>query len=268
MARYLGLMLSCILFSCLLISACGNACAQAALEVKGNLALADPLIGPLDSEPALLLAQKAIEEPVTATEKTGELGSSRQVEKSPAKAFLFSGMVPGSGELYVGAKRGYIFLGVEAVAWASSYFLRESGNKKEEEFEDFADRHWAFPAIGSEYNGSVYTAQRDSLMQYFYVHNKQHYYEDIGKQPFCMPGWDSTVNLESYLDMRDNSNWLLKNSNYAMMAAVVNHVVSAVDALRLARNYNASLGHGMKLNLKLKTNPHSMGIIMVASRKF
>jgi len=266
MARSLRLKLLCILFICLIVLAWRNACAQGALEVRGDLALANPLIGTIDAEPVLVLAQKAIEEPRESSEK--EEPSQTQIEKSPAKAFVFSFLAPGSGELYVGAKRGYIFLGVEAVAWASSYFLRESGNKKEDEFERFADQHWIFPEIGTDCNGSVYTAERDTMMREFYEHNKQHFYEDIGKQPFNLCGWDFSESLDSYLGMRDKSNWLLKNSNYAMMAALVNHVVSALDALRLARNYNANLGHGMKLNLKFKTSPHSAGVIVVASRKF
>lgn len=267
MAWSLRLKLCCALYVFLFISGCASAWASGALEAKGDLVLVDPLIGNLDSEPAVILAQKAIQEPVQGVEKKEP--TQTQSEKSPGKAFAFSFLAPGSGELYVGAKRGYIFLGVEAVAWASSYFLDKSGDKKQQEFQDFADQHWHFPAVGAiGPGGSVYTAERDSMMRGFYVHNQQHFYEDIGKQPFNMPGWDSTENLDTYLDMRDKSNWLLKNSDYAMMAAVINHVISAVDALRLARNYNASLGHGMRLNLKFKTNPHSTGVLVVASRKF
>jgi hypothetical protein len=274
MARSFGLKLLGFFFVCALILVCGlltcgTTWASGTLEVKGDLALSSPLIGPLDSQPSLLLAQKAIEEPTPTAKKEGEEPS--QTEKSQGKAFIFSALVPGSGELYVGAKRGYIFLGVEAVAWTSSYFFHKSGKQKEDEYLDFADNHWSFerlPPIGGTCSGSPYTADRDSLIRYFYEHNKQHFYEDIGKQPFYQCGWDSPQNLGSYLDMRDKSNWLLKNSDYAIMAALVNHVVSAIDALRLARNYNANLGHGMKLNLKLKTSPHSSGIILVASRKF
>jgi len=266
MAWSSGLRPVCLLIFGFFVVTCGNSPASAGLEARGELALADPLIQPLDSPPALILSQRAIEEPAQPPEKDQSLVAGS--EKSPGKAFVFSFLVPGTGEFYLDAHRGYIFLGVEAVAWASSYFLRESGNKKETEFEHFADQHWAFPVVGSVCNGSPYTAERDSLMREYYQHNKQHFYEDIGKQPFNLCGWDSPQNLGSYLDMRDKSNWLLKNSNYALMAAVVNHVISAVDALRLARNYNARLGYGVKLNLKFKTNPRAAGVMIVASRKF
>jgi len=220
----------------------------------------------------LLLAQKAIEEPARKTEKE-KPSEALETEKAPAKAFVFSLLIPGSGELYVGAKRGYIFLGVEAIAWTSSYFLRKSGQKKEDEYFDFADAHWSFAKLGQpgdscSWTGTRLTEDQLDMLVYFYGHNKQHFYEDIGKQPFYVCGWDSRTNLKTYLDMRDKSNWLLKNSNYAIMAAVVNHVISAVDALRLARNYNANLGHGVRLNFKLKTDPHSSGVVVVASRKF
>lgn len=273
MARSSGLKLLGFFFVCALIVACGSltrgkAWASGTLEVKGDLALSSPLIGTIDSETSLLLAQKAIEEPTPTVKKE----EPSQTEKSQGKAFIFSALAPGSGELYVGAKRGYIFLGVEAIALTSSYFLHKSGKQKEDEYLDFADNHWSFgrlPAVGdTTCNGSPYTKERDDMIRYFYEHNKQHFYEDIGKQPFYQCAWDSPENLGAYLDMRDKSNWFLKNSDYAIMAALVNHVISAIDALRLARNYNANLGHGMKLNLKLKTSPHSSGIILVASRKF
>ena len=271
MARSPGCSVPWVFTACLLMLAFGIASGQDALNVKGELALTAPLGGPLDTRPVLLLAQKAIEEPAPSEKEKPAEGL--QAEKSPAKAFVFSVLVPGSGELYVGAKRGYIFLGVEAIAWTSSYFLRKSGQKKEDEYLDFADAHWSFanlPALGDtcSWTGSRLTQEQLDLLYYFYDHNKQHFYEDIGKQPFYVCGWDSRANLETYLDMRDKSNWLLKNSNYAIMAAVVNHVISAVDALRLARNYNANLGHGVRLNFKVKTSPHSSGIMVVASRKF
>lgn len=265
MDRPLRLGLLSILFICFLfLSHCGIARAEGALQVSGQLALADPLIGDLDSEPAMILAQKAIRQaPSRASEE-----ESSAVMKSPGKAFFFSLLAPGSGQLYVGAKRGYIFLGVEAIAWTSSYFLWKSGKQKKDEYQGFADTHWEFPVPGEPCNDAIYDSTADRRIRDFYAYDKEHFYEDIGKYPFYTCGWDSPENLNAYLDMRDDSNWLLKSSNYAIMAALINHVVSAIDALRLARNYNVSLGYGMNLDLKFKASPHSTGVILVAARKF
>jgi len=192
-----------------------------------------------------------------------EVGS----QKSPGKAFVFSMLAPGSGQLYAGSKTGFIYLGVEAIAWTSSYFLWKSGKQKEDQYMDYADDHWMFPEVGSQCGDAYYDEKADSLIRYFYENDKGHFYEDIGKYQVYLCGWDMGT-LGIYLDMRDDSNRLLKGSNYAIMAALVNHVISAVDALRLARNHNMRLGYGVDLDIKLKAEPHSRGVMLVASRKF
>ncbi|UCF78727.1 MAG: hypothetical protein JSW03_00160 [Candidatus Eiseniibacteriota bacterium] len=236
-------------------------CAEALVRPSGRLVLSDPLMGHLESPPRFLLAQRAIRQERPASPEEEEAVES---EKSPGKAFVFSLLAPGSGQLYVGAKRGYIFLGVEAIAWTSSYFLWRSGKDKKDEYEDFADGHWGFPDSAD----ACYNPEANQRLYEFYLYDKEHYYEDIGKYPYYTCGWDSPQSLQSYLGMRDDSNRLLKGSNYAIMAAVINHVVSAVDALRLARNYNMELSNGVKLDLKFEGSPESPGVMVVASRKF
>jgi hypothetical protein len=255
-----------------------GALAGGAFEVRHELSLPVTLAAgdaaELELAPAgdvLLLTQTVVTQGQRAvTKKDGEAGDGY---KSPGKAFIFSALAPGSGQLYVGAKRGYVYLGIEAIAWTSSYFLHQSGKQKEEDYMDFADAHWTEPTVGDSVgvapdgNTIYYDEEHHQRIVYFYQHDKGHYYEDIGKYAYYTAGWD-TGTLDDYLDMRDDSNRLLKNSGYAMMGALVNHVVSAVDALRLARSHNLSLGHGVKLNLKLKGNLHSGGVMLVASRKF
>ena len=255
-----------------------DALASSALELRPELTLptafvrtdgAGQELAPADD--VLLLAQTVVtqgQSPVSKKkEETGETA------KSPARAFIFSAAVPGSGQLYVGAKRGYVYLGIEAVALTTSYFFHKSGKQKEEDFEDFADLHWTEPALGDtvlvnpDGSAELYTEDYHTRIVDFREHNKQHYYEDIGKYAYYQIGWDPGT-LSEYLDMRDDSNRLLKNSSYALMGALVNHVVSAVDALRLARSHNVRLGYGIDLDLKVKGNLHSKSVMLVASRKF
>ena len=49
----------------------------------------------------------------------------REPMKSPNRAFLSSLVVPGSGQLYVGAKRGYLFLAAD-IALLVGYFIAHS----------------------------------------------------------------------------------------------------------------------------------------------
>lgn len=80
----------------------------------------------------------------------------------------------------------------------------------------------------------------------------QQYYEMIGKYPVQFGNaWDDatfnrtysgpdniTPNNNYYMEMRDESNHYYDMAQYGIMVALINHVVSAIDAGFTARNYN------------------------------
>lgn len=80
----------------------------------------------------------------------------------------------------------------------------------------------------------------------------QQYYEMIGKYPHQFgAAWSDasfnviysgpdniTPNNNFYMDMRDEANRLYDKAQYGLMVALVNHVVSAIDAGFTARSYN------------------------------
>lgn len=63
--------------------------------------------------------------------------------KSPGKAFIFSAILPGAGELYSGAKwRALIFGGIELSSWAVYSSKKKKGERLEKDFIKFADEKW------------------------------------------------------------------------------------------------------------------------------
>ena len=52
-----------------------------------------------------------------------------QPRKSPNEAFLYSLVIPGMGQLYTGAKRGYIYTAAEVGFLTTFFILRNSGCK-------------------------------------------------------------------------------------------------------------------------------------------
>jgi hypothetical protein len=80
----------------------------------------------------------------------------------------------------------------------------------------------------------------------------QQYYEMIGKYPTQFGNAWSDANFEKpysgpnnitannnyYMDMRDDANRLYDIAQYGAMTALINHVVSAIDAGFTARHYN------------------------------
>jgi hypothetical protein len=195
---------------------------------------------------AALLATVAAAGPGRAEE------SAKPVRK-PAVAFLLSALLPGTGQLYNGDDRGYIYLGVEAAAWFARASYLDAGNKKEIEFERYADFHWTIDEYrrhGPPLNtlGANYTEANDSLIVNFWYEDRQQYYEEIGKYDKYRAGWDDweatydpafdralSPHRAEYRAMREQSNDLLDRARLALGVALVNRVVSSVDAFRTAR---------------------------------
>ena len=207
----------------------------------------------------ILLAQRALSDssapapevlsppPVPATEPTRH--------KSPGWAFLMNLALPGAGHLYAGEKRGFVNLGLEGAAWAAYLHYHDRGKSKEKEFESYADAHWDYD-VWLQRNPQYVNSPEDSLILYFRDHNKQQYYEDIGKLSTYWDGWDSQDNRNFYRGIRAHSNNFLKNAHYAVAGAFVNRIVSAVDVLRLLKHQTrTSLGGDTQLRLRVHTKP-------------
>jgi hypothetical protein len=95
-----------------------------------------PLVENRLGKPELMLAQRSITRDFGKT--TNDVGPEPEFSyvdipgwKNPAPASLMSAVVPGTGQLYAGSKRGYIFLGVEAVAVMAFVKYRNDSHDKE-----------------------------------------------------------------------------------------------------------------------------------------
>ena len=167
--------------------------------------------------------------------------------------------IPGAGHLYAGEKRGFVNLGLEGFAWAAYLYYHDRGKTKEKEFEGYADQHWDYDTWKTtEQTNGTYDPAADSLIIYFRDHNRQQYYEDVGKISTYWSGWDSDENRNFYRGIRAHSNNFLKNAHYAVTGAFVNRIVSAVDVLRiLKRQTRATLGKDTHLRFRVHTKPFS-----------
>ena len=150
----------------------------------------------------ILLAQRAIADtqavvtPITLT-KDEAVGLPPppvpEVHKSVGRAFLYNVLLPGVGHLYVGNKRGFAHLGMEGVAWTAYLYYHGRGKAKEDQYLAYADAHWNYDKWKATYGTAADFQSADSLIRYFKVNNKQHYYEDIGKLNTYSSGWDDVT---------------------------------------------------------------------------
>ena len=186
-------------------------------------------------------------------------------EKSPKLAFIMSLVLPGLGEFYTGyAKRGVIFLGVEALTWINYARWKRKGNDLKAEFRRFADQYWNEPryrnwqeynaANGRPYNETETLPCKHDTGDCEKVDTQQ-YYEMIGKYDQFVFGWDDVTNVgfetinnevsstlrEDYENQRNESNKNLKRASFIIGIAVANRVVSAVHASTRASRLNLNL---------------------------
>lgn len=204
--------------------------------------------------------------------------------KSPKKALIMSGVVPGAGQFYSKSKlSGIVYGALEIVGITSAIWLKKSGENSIDEYKNYADNKWHVLEFMNEYYGDPKThnmiisidgikySVRDQWAALYddfsngYISIKAekdyHFYENIGKYKQFQTGWvdygDSTgyetlyrssPYQVKYSDMRFDANQLLKGSTYVVSAVMFNHIVSAIDAMIRAKKYNDRNNLCFKMN--------------------
>ncbi len=191
---------------------------------------------------------------------------------NPGLAFLMSAVLPGSSQLYMGSKRGYAYLGVEAAGWFARTHYLDAGDKRRTEYEAFARRHWSLKRYRDSFDDDrcLYTAANDSVLVHYWENDRQQYYESIGKYDRYRCGWDDfaethdpadnradSPNRSRYRDMRRQGNDLLDNARLSLGFLFLNRVVSGVDAFRIARARSSGFAtySGLRLESDLEGSP-------------
>ena len=202
--------------------------------------------------------------------------------RKPGVAFLLSALVPGAGQLYNGNKRGYAFLGVEAVSWFARLSYLDAGDRKQDDYETFANRHWSYPRFRDTagQDGCLWTADADSLIRAYQAEDPKQYYEEIANTDTYRCGWDDfsegydptspnalSPRRADYRKQREKANQLKDRANLAVAGLVLNRLVSAVDAFRVARSRQTE-ANGFRLESRLTGSPVDPRVDLRISRAF
>ena len=209
--------------------------------------------------------------------------------KLPKKALLFSALVPGAGELYVNSyiKAAAFFL-VEVSAWTFYGVYTKKGNDKEDEYEAYADELWNPEKWRSWYDGIDPDKQQSfthagHMVELLDEEKKtQQYYEMIGKYAEFVVGWEGARNDldyeelidyrkneckigDDYMDMRAESNDLFSIARTGTTIAMINHLLSAIDAAWTAKTHNNRL---LKTSMRIEQIYYVNRMQPVLSLKF
>ena len=199
--------------------------------------------------------------------------------KSPTKAFLYSALVPGSGQLYIGAKRGYLQIAAEAGLLAAYFITRSNAQSLREDYREQVRDNVVF-------EGPTKIQDWDPIEDYEHAtqyENWDHAYDSeatrtrTGKWHWKREGDAFTdrpakdvpaseERLEAF-QMRMDANDKFQLAKTFLGIALLNHVVSAIDARIAAKSYNKK-HRSLGLDLQTSFSPHSIQSRLVLQKRF
>jgi len=170
------------------------------------------------------------------TEKnTGSAPTSRRV--SLVKAGIYSALIPGLGEYYVGHRsKARIFFAVEAATWVSFFTLHFYGNWKEDDLVQFA----------AENANANLENKSDEFKDWVGFYDDIDQFNSLGrvqdpKRPYLVDNaenhwrWQSTEAQSTYRHLKNRSREAYRRRDFMVGLAVVNRIVSIIDAVRDAK---------------------------------
>ncbi len=205
-------------------------------------------------------------------------------EKSPYLGALFSGIIPGTGELYAKSYvKAAIFAAIETGLWIAYANYESNGDDQTAEYQNYANQNWdVYKYAGwlkqENFSGSSeinLESDKETLRRQINVceaqnfshqlppYGAQQYYELIGKYQNFVTGWaDADLNVVNrnnygtykttmftdYSYSRQDANDYYDNATTSLTLVVLNHLLSAADAAWSVSMFNK--------DLKVKTSVH------------
>ena len=175
----------------------------------------------------------------------------REPMKSPNRAFLSSLVVPGSGQLYVGAKRGYLYLAADIALLVGYFITRSDAENSRDEYRDLVREHVIFDGPGTfETWDPIEDFEHATLFD-----NWHNVYTDNNGEPLDRTGkwyWDDrrafkdedrkgnhdSPNREEALRLRYEANDKFERARTLLGGVILNHAISAIEARIVAKRQN------------------------------
>jgi hypothetical protein len=202
--------------------------------------------------------------------------------KSVKRAFVYSLLIPGTGEFYAGSKiKAVLFFGLDVTFWSFYFNYHKKGKNKEDEYIAFADRYWNEEEYLDWWWGELDSAGRSKYSHTLPDEHSQQYYEMIGKYKQFAFAWEDfdpntagedsmTPYRDRYLDVREQSNSWLNKAKYSAMFSLANHILSAFDAAIAVKKYNKKGERFSQIEFKMRLTERDYEIVpkLVMSMRF
>ena len=176
-----------------------------------------------------------------------------QPRRSPNEAFLYSLIIPGMGQLYTGAKRGYVYMAAEVGLLTTYFILRNSASNTREAYRDVVRQHVIFDGPGSfeDWDPVEDFEHATQYENWDHVYDSEETRKRTGKwywddarsfkdEADVDIEFDSPHRLAAF-DLRQQANDTFQLARTVLGIAILNHVVSAVEARITTKRFNARL---------------------------
>ena len=193
-------------------------------------------------------------------------GENLAPQKSPNEAFLYSLIIPGMGQLYTGAKHGYIYTAAEVGFLVTYFILQNKATNPRDDFYDVVRDHVNFIGPGTfiDWNDEDFEhASQYENWNHVYdsdvtrVRTGKWYWKDIDPslkdEKDTEIKFDSKHRLEAY-DLRKKANDTFQSARTVLGLVILNHVISAVEARITTKRWNQKHKESGSIQIDLQTD--------------
>ena len=198
--------------------------------------------------------------------------SEQPEKKNVTTAVLYSLLLPGMGELYVGNySSGKYFTIVEGALWITMGAYDWYATSLQDDARRFAIQHAQANINGKDDQYFVDIGEFRNIYDYNTQILRNREPEKLYNPTTSYWSWDSDANRSHFDDLRVASDERFNDLRFVAAAIAVNHVVSAVNAARMAIVHNHNLSESGQLDIHASVIgglAHPNGILISLSKKF
>jgi hypothetical protein len=200
---------------------------------------------------ALESHQFSLNSEVTKSETPND---SQLAPKSKGKAMFRSMILPGWGENYAGRnKRAQYFFITEIVLWTSYAGFKIYENWIENEYKVFARTHAQADPTGKAHKYFVNIGNYPNIYEYNAAKLNYRSLDEVYPEEVSWHWqWDNDINRHDFKMMRlrsDNANY---RALFTLGAVLVNHMISAIDAVWVTRTKQTAVSRQPQIPVKIQ----------------
>ncbi len=193
------------------------------------------------------------------------------------KAGIYSALVPGLGEYYVGHRsKARVFFAVETATWISFFSFHIYGNWKENDMVQFA----------AEHANAHLENKNDEFKDWVGFYDDIDQFNSLGRvqdqnRPYLIDNaenhwrWQTLSEQSIYRHLKNRSREAHRRRDFMVGLAVVNRIVSIIDAVRDARRSQReikgsefSIANGITYRIEIDPFDRERPLLMALSKRF